>query len=108
MMKQASLILAIAGTSALGPLCMTAPVQAKTAAEWTCSEFLEVPKAARPHVVYFMTGLHKSDKLGSADIAAKDFSQPIGKIVDTCEKDQSKSLWDAIVNHFYWRAMEIP
>ncbi|MCI0465633.1 MAG: HdeA family protein [Beijerinckiaceae bacterium] len=108
MMKQASLFMAIASASALGAFWVSAPAQAKTAAEWTCSEFLEVPKAARPHVVYFMAGMHKSEKLSSADIAAKDFNQPIGKIVDTCEKDQSKSLWDAILNHFYWRAMEIP
>jgi hypothetical protein len=108
MMKKVSYILSFAGAVALTAVSMTGPVQAKKAAEWTCSEFLQVPARAKPHVVYFMSGLHKADKLGSADLTPKDFDLPIAKVVDVCRKDHSLSLWSAIADHFYWRAMELP
>lgn len=107
-MNKAPFILSAAAAAAFAAFGMTEPAQAKTAAEWTCSEFLQVPKHARPHVVYFMSALHNADKLKSADIAPKDFNQSIKEVVTYCEKNRPQSLWDAIVNHFYWKAMQMP
>jgi len=110
MVKQTSFILSVASASALAALSLVGPVQAKSAAEWTCSEFLQTPDSAKPHVVYFMAGLHKADKLASGDVTATDFKQPLKmkELVDVCRKDQSQNIWDALAKHFYWRAMQTP
>jgi hypothetical protein len=68
--------------------------------------------ASKPHVIYYITGVHTADKQNSADLTAKDFNHPAKKIVrdgvTECRKDQTMTLWDAILKHFYWRAMKIP
>lgn len=108
--KQTSFVLASAGASALAALWMAGPVQAKSAAEWTCSEFIQTPGPDKANVVYFMAGLHKADKLAGGDVTGKDFKKPakMKELVDDCRKDQSQSLWDVLAKHFYWRAMQLP
>jgi HdeA/HdeB family protein len=103
-------LLSVASASTLAALSMTVPAQARPAAEWTCSEFLQVPDSSKPHVVYFMAGLHKADKLTSGDVTAKDFKQPMKmkELVDISRKDQSQNIWDALAKHFYWRAVQMP
>jgi HdeA/HdeB family len=108
--KQTSFILSAAGASALAALWMIGPVHAKSAAEWTCSEFVQTPDSNKANVIYFMAGLHKADKLTSGDVTGKDFKKPVKmkELVDICRKDQSQNLWDALARHFYWRAMQLP
>lgn len=108
-MKKGSVALSGIGLSALAIVAMSGTVQAKPPAEWTCSEWLQVPDHAKPHVVYFMAGVHKADQQTTAELTAKDFKQPpIAKITGECQKNQTENLWDAIVKHFYWSAMSIP
>jgi HdeA/HdeB family len=105
-----SFFLSAAGVSAVAALAMTGPLQAKSAAEWTCSEFVQTPDSNKANVVYFMAGLHKADKLASGDVTGKDFKKPLKmkELVDICRKDQSQNLWDTLARHFYWRAMQMP
>jgi hypothetical protein len=108
MIKNSSMILSIIGASALAVFSMTAPVQAKKAGDWTCEDFLKVPKSAQSSVVYWMVGLNKNQMKEAADVSAKDFKVPVSKVVQHCQKEPADNLWDAIVNHFYWRAMQMP
>ena len=108
--KRTFSILAAAWASSLVVLAMTDSLQAKSAAEWTCSEFVQTPDSNKANVIYFMAGLHKADKLASGDVTGKDFKKPVKmkELVDICRKDQSQNLWDALARHFYWRAMQLP
>ena len=49
-------------------------VQAKDAGDWTCEDFLKVPKSAQSRVVYYLVGLNKSQIKEFHDISAKDFN----------------------------------
>jgi HdeA/HdeB family len=83
----------------------TAPVQAKDAGEWTCEDFLKVPKSAQPRIVYYLVGFNKSQMKEFNDISAKDFNVSISKVVQHCH---SNLPWQAIADHVYWHAMQMP
>ncbi|HZM08234.1 MAG TPA: HdeA/HdeB family chaperone [Methylocella sp.] len=108
MMKKAPVILSVVGVAALAVFSMAGPAQAKKAGDWTCSDFLQVPNKSKPYVVYWMTGLNKADKKDFLDVGAKDFNAPISKVVEDCHREPAQNLWQAIANHFYWKAMQIP
>ena len=108
MTKNSSMILSVIGASALAVFTMTASVQAKDAGDWTCDDFLKVSKSAQSSVVYYLVGLNKAQTKDFHDISAKDFNVPVSKVVQHCRMNRADNLWDAIVNHFYWRAMQIP
>ena len=108
MIKNSSMILSIIGATALAVFSMTAPVQAKKAGDWTCEDFLKVPKSAQSKVVYWMVGLNRSEMKEAADVSAKDFNVSVSQLVQHCHKQPADNLWDAIANHFYWNAMKIP
>ena len=55
-----------------------------------------------------MTGLNRAEKKETLDVGAKDFNAPISKVVEACHKEPAQNLWQAITNHFYWKAMQIP
>lgn len=107
-MRNSSAILSVIGASALIVFSLTAPVQAKKAGDWTCEDFLKVPESSKSRVVYWFVGINKSQMKDAADVSASDFNVPVSKLVQHCKKNPSDSLWDAIVNHFYWKAMQIP
>lgn len=107
-MKNSSVILSLIGASALAIITMVAPVQAKDAGDWTCEDFLKVPKSAQASLVYFLVGLNKSQAKEFHDISAKDFNVPVSKVVQHCRANKPDNLWQAIADHFYWHAMKIP
>lgn len=107
-MKRAPVILSALGASALAVFFMTGPAQAKKPGDWTCKDFLKVPDKSKPYVVYWMTGLNNADKKEALDLSAKDFNAPISKVVQECHREPAQNLWQAITNHFYWKAMQIP
>ena len=84
MIKNSLMILSMIGATALAVFSMTAPVQAKDAGEWTCEDFLKVPKSAQPRIVYYLVGLNKSQMKEFHDISAKDFNVSISKVVQHC------------------------
>jgi len=108
MVKNSSIILSVIGASALAVFTMTAPVQAKDAGDWTCEDFLKVPKSAQTSVVYYLIGLNKAQAKEFHDISAEDFKVPVSKVVQHCRYNRPDNLWEAIANHFYWHAMKIP
>ncbi|WGJ13831.1 HdeA/HdeB family chaperone [Methylocapsa sp. D3K7] len=108
MLKKAPVILSVVGAAAMAVLSMTGMAQAKKAGDWTCSDFLQVPNKSKPYVVYWLTGLNKADKKEFLDVGAKDFNAPISKVVEACHKEPAQNLWQAIADHFYWKAMQIP
>ncbi|WP_245276192.1 HdeA/HdeB family chaperone [Methylocapsa aurea] len=108
MNKKASGLLFVAGATAMAISALMTPVEAKTPDEWTCSDFLQVPKNAQPQVVYWMEGFHKGAKPEAADVTVESFKRPIGKLVVECRKNKPQNLWDAIVQHFYTAAKAIP
>jgi hypothetical protein len=81
MVKNSSMILSVIGASALAVFTMTASVQAKDAGDWTCEDFLKVPKSAQSRVVYYLVGLKKSQMKEFHDISAKDFNVSVSKVV---------------------------
>ncbi|HET6378776.1 MAG TPA: HdeA/HdeB family chaperone [Methylocella sp.] len=107
-MKTSSLMLSAAAGSVLAVLAMTAPVEAKKLGDWTCYDFIKAPKSTQSRVVYFFQGIKLSDKKDALDLAAKDFDVPVSKVVQHCQRNHADNLWDAIANHFYWSAMQIP
>jgi hypothetical protein len=108
MMKNSSMILSVIAVSALAVFSMTAPVEAKKLGDWTCSDFIKAPESAKSRLVYFFQGIKLSDRKDALDLAAKDFNVPVSKVVQHCQKNQADNLWDAIANHFYWSATQIP
>ncbi len=108
MTKQACATLSIVGASALAALAATAPAQAKTPQEYTCSDFLQVPEHSKANVVYWLEGFNKGGKPNSVDLSVETFKRPIGKVILECRKNQTENLWDAIVKHFYSAAKQIP
>lgn len=107
-MKNSPIVLSVIGAAALAVFSMTAPVEAKKLGDWTCYDFLKASEAQKSRVVYFFQGIKLADRKEALDLAAKDFNVPVSKVVQHCQKNQADNLWDAIVNQFYWRAMEIP
>jgi hypothetical protein len=73
--------------TALAVFSMTAPVQAKDVGDWTCEDFLKVPKSAQSRVVYYLVGLNKSQMKEFHDISAKDFNVSISKVVQHCHSN---------------------
>ena|SRR5208283_3671660 len=108
MVKNSSMILSVIGASALAVFTMTASVQAKDAGDWTCEDFLKVPKSAQSRVVYYLVGLNKSQMKEFHDISAKDFNVSVSKVVQHCHSNLPDNLWQAIADHFYWHAMQMP
>jgi hypothetical protein len=108
MIKNSSMILSIIGATTLAVFSMTAPVQAKKAGDWTCEDFLKVPKSSQSRVVYWMVGVNKSQMKEAADVTAKDFNVPVSQLVQYCHTNLPQNLWQAIADHFYWHAMQIP
>lgn len=106
-MKKAPIILAAVGVSALIAFSITSPAQAKDAGEWTCSDFLKVPRAAKSSAVYYLVGLNKAQTKEFHDISAEDFNVPVSKVIQHCKKNPPENLWQAIVQHFYWRANQL-
>ncbi|HMF06725.1 MAG TPA: HdeA/HdeB family chaperone [Methylocella sp.] len=107
-MKNSSLALSIFGASALAVLSMTASVEAKKLGDWTCSDFLKASPSQKSSVVYFFQGIKLADRKEALDLAATDFNVPVSKVVQHCRKNPPDNLWQAIVDHFYWRAMQLP
>ena len=107
-MKNSSTVLSIIGASAFAVLSMTASAEAKKLGDWTCSDFLKASSSQKSMMVYFFQGIKLADRKEALDLAAKDFSVPVSKVVQHCRENPPDNLWDAIVNHFYWRAMQIP
>jgi HdeA/HdeB family len=107
MKKNSLIILSFIGASALAVFSLTATVQAKDAGEWTCEDFLKVSKSAQSSVVYYLIGLNRAQAKEFHDISAEDFKVPVSKVVQHCRTNPPANLWDAIVNHFYWRAMKM-
>ena len=108
MIKKAPVIIAIVGASALAVFSMTGPAQSKDAGDWTCSDFLKLSNAAKSRVVYYMVGLNKAQMEEFHDIAAKDFDVPVSKVVQHCHSNLPDNLWQAIADHFYWHAQQMP
>lgn len=108
MLKKAPVILSVLGASALAVFFAAGPVEAKDAGDWTCEDFLKVPKSAQSRVVYYLVGLNKSQMKEFHDIAAKDFDVSISKVVQQCHSNPPGNLWQAIADHFYWHAMQMP
>ena len=108
MLKKATFPLAIVSLSALAVFSMSGPVQAKKPGDWTCEDFLKIPNKSKPYVVYWMTGLNNADKKEALDLSAKDFNAPVSKVVQECHREPAQNLWQAITNHFYWKAMQVP
>jgi HdeA/HdeB family len=107
-MKNSSTVLSIIGASAFAVLSMTASAEAKKLGDWTCSDFLKASSSQKSMMVYFFQGIKLADKKEALDLAAQDFNVPVSKVVQHCRKNPPDNLWDAIVNHFYWRATQIP
>jgi hypothetical protein len=42
------------------------------------------------------------------DISAKDFDVPVSKVVQHCHSNLPENLWQAIADHFYWHAQQMP
>jgi hypothetical protein len=108
MIKKGPVIIAIVGASALAVFSMTGPAQAKDAGDWTCSDFLKLSNSAKSRVVYYLVGLNKAQMKQFHDIAAKDFDVPISKVVQHCHSNLPDNLWQAIADHFYWHAQQMP
>ncbi len=107
MAKKAAAGLSIIGMSALA-LFAAAPVRAASPQEYTCGEFLKVPDHSKANAVYWIEGFNKGGKPDSVDVTAENFKRPIGKVILECRKNQTETLWDAIVKHFYSAAQKIP
>lgn len=105
MTKKMLVALSVTGCAAL---LAAAPAHAKKPQDWTCSDFIQVPNKAKPNVVYWIAGFNQAAKSNAPDVTADDFKHPIGKLVDHCRKNQTENLWDAIVQHFYTKAQQIP
>jgi hypothetical protein len=108
MKLKASVFLSTIGVSTVALFSTASVVQAKSPTDWTCSDFLQVPKSAQPQVVYWMEGFHKGGSSDAVDATAETFKRPIAKVVEECRKNKPENLWDAIVQHFYARAKAIP
>ena len=105
---QKNLVLSVIGASALAIVAASAPVQAKDVGEWTCSDFLKVPKSQQPSVVYYLVGLNKSQTKEFHDVAAEDFKVPVSKVVQHCRVNQPDNLWQVIERHWFWRGNQLP
>jgi hypothetical protein len=42
------------------------------------------------------------------DIFAMDFDVPVSKVVQHCHSNLPDNLWQAIADHFYWHAQQMP
>ena len=107
-MKNKSMVLPVMAVSALAVLGMTASADAKRLGDWTCSDFLKASQGQKERVVYFFQGIKFADRKDSLDLAAKDFNVPVSKVVQYCTRNQPANFWDAMINHFYWRARQLP
>jgi hypothetical protein len=106
-MKNSSTLLSIMGAT-FAVLCLTVSADAKRLGDWTCSDFLKASEGEKNRVVYFFEGIRLADKKETLDLAAKDFNVPVSKVVQYCTRNQPANIWDALLNHFYWRARQIP
>jgi len=55
-----------------------------------------------------MVGLNKAQMKEFHDISAKDFDVPVSKVVQHCHSNLPENLWQAIADHFYWHAQQMP
>jgi len=96
------------GAATFAVLCLTASADAKKVGDWTCEDFLKASASQKSSVVYFFQGIKLADRKDALDLAAKDFNVPVSKVVQHCRMNPPDNLWQAIVDHFYWRAMQLP
>jgi hypothetical protein len=108
MTKKSPMILSVIGVSALAVFSMAVPVDAKKVGDWTCSDFLKASSGEKNRVVFFFEGIRLADKKDTLDLAANDFNVPVSKVVQYCTRNQPANIWDALLNHFYWRARQLP
>jgi len=107
-MKNLSKVLSIVGAATFSVLCLTAPADAKKVGDWTCSDFLKASSSQKEKMVYFFQGIKLADRKDALDLAATDFNVPVSKVVQHCRKNPPDNLWQGIIDHFYWRATQIP
>jgi hypothetical protein len=108
MTKKSPMILSVIGVSALAVFSMAGPAHAKKLGDWTCSDFLKASASQKSALVFFYQGIKLADKKDTLDLSATDFNVPVSKVVQHCRKNPPDNLWQVIVDHFYWRAMQIP
>jgi hypothetical protein len=106
-MKNSSTLLSIMGAT-FAVLCLTVSADAKKVGDWTCEDFLKASSSQKEKMVYFFQGIKLADKKDALDLAANDFNVPVSKVVQHCHKNPPENLWQAIIDHFYWRATQIP
>ena len=107
-MKYSSTVLSIMAACTFAVLCLTGSAEAKRVGDWTCSDFLKASEGEKNRVVYFFEGIRLADKKETLDLSAKDFNVPVSKVVQYCTRNQPANIWDALLNHFYWRARQLP
>lgn len=101
-MQKSRIVWLIGGAALLGTLAGTPPALAKSKQvdQITCEEFLALNESDRNKIAFWVDGYETAKGEAAVGTVAFDkFGQPLGALIDECQKTPKETLWEKLKSH---------